>query len=82
MKFNKYFCNEEIIYIMGTSMVLNTIGFYNMEPGLSSFILTPFKYMALSLFTGRSYYNISKKEQLNWYNFLERGIHRYWVRLL
>ena len=82
MKFNKYFCNEEIIYVMGTSVVLYTIGFYNMEPGLSSFALTPFKRMALTLYTGSSYYNISKNEQLDWYNFLEREIHRYRVRLL
>jgi len=82
MKFNKYFCNEEIIYIMGTSMVLNTIRFFYAEPRLSALMLNPFKHMQLCLFEGSSGYYVTKKEQEHWYTVLDVTEHRSWVKLI
>ena len=82
MNFNKYFCNEEIIYMMGTSMVLNTIGFFYAGPRLSTLMLNPFKHMQSCLFEGSSDYYVSKQEQGNWYNLLDHTKHRSWVNLI
>ena len=82
MNFNKYFCNEEIIYIMGTSMILYIIGFLDAEPRLSSLMLHPFKHIHLYLYEGSNDYHISKKEQGIWYILLDHKVHRYWVRLV
>ena len=82
MNFNKYFCNEEIIYTMGTSMILNSIEFNGMEPRISGLVLNPFKDIILYLYGGSNYYYISKEEQGIWYDIVEHRALRHRVNLL
>ena len=82
MNSKQYFCNEEIIYTMGTSMILNNIEFHSMEPRISGLVLIPFKDIILYLYGGSNYYYISKEEQGIWYDIVKHQALRHRVNLL
>jgi len=82
MNFPQYFCNEEIIYTMGTSMILNNIEFYFVESRRFGPALIPFKDIVLYLYGNSNYYNIFKEEQGMWYNVVKHQALGHGVNLL
>ena len=82
MNFQQYFCNAEMIYTMGTSMILNNIEFYRSETRILGLVLIPFKDIILYLYGGSNNYYISKEEQGIWYDVVEDRALRHRVNLL
>ena len=76
MNFNKYFCNEEIIYIMGTSVVFTGHEFWKSKHRPSIFIIEALKDTLLHLYTGSNDYFIEA------YHYVEKWGRDHWDTII